>query len=78
MKTMTCEQLGGACDKSFQADTFDEMAELSRQHGMEMFATKDAAHMKAMNRMQELMQDSTAMQAWFDAKRQQFDALPDD
>ena len=78
MKTMTCEQLGGACGKSFQADTFDEMAELSKQHGMEMFATKDAAHLEAMNRMQELMQDSAAMQAWFDAKRQQFDALPDD
>ena len=23
MKTMTCNQLGGACDKEFHADTFE-------------------------------------------------------
>lgn len=34
MKTMTCKQLGGACDKEFHAQTFEEMAELSKQHGM--------------------------------------------
>ena len=37
MKTMTCKQLGGACDKEFHANTFDEMAEMSKTHGMEMF-----------------------------------------
>ncbi len=31
MKTMTCKQLGGACDKEFQANTFEEMAELSKK-----------------------------------------------
>lgn len=36
MKTMTCKQLGGACDKEFSANTFEEIAELSKQHGMEM------------------------------------------
>ena len=25
MKTMTCKQLGGACNKTFSADTFDEI-----------------------------------------------------
>jgi hypothetical protein len=25
MKTMNCKQLGGACDKEFQANTFEEM-----------------------------------------------------
>ena len=37
MKTMTCKQLGGACDLEFNANTFDEMAELSKNYGMEMF-----------------------------------------
>jgi len=37
MKTMTCNQLGGACDKEFQANTFEEMAEMSKKHGMEMY-----------------------------------------
>ena len=36
MKTMTCNQLGGACNLEFRASTFEEMAGLSQQHGMEM------------------------------------------
>lgn len=40
MKTMTCKQLGGACGLAFHANTFDEMAELSKNHGMEMFQKK--------------------------------------
>ena len=75
---MTCKQLGGACDEVFRAGTFDEMAELSKQHGMAMFAQQDAAHLEAMNRMKALMEDSQAMQAWFEDKRRAFDSLPDD
>ena len=37
MKTMTCNQLGGACDKEFSANSFDEMAKMSKEHSMEMF-----------------------------------------
>ena len=78
MKTMTCNQLGGACENEFQANTFDEMAEMSKQHGMEMFQQGDELHLKAMNEMQELMQSPEAMQAWFNDKRKEFDALPED
>lgn len=77
MKTMTCKQLGGACDKAFRADTFEEMAELSKQHGMEMHQTQDAAHLDAMREMQALMQDPEAMNKWFESKRQEFEALPE-
>jgi hypothetical protein len=77
MKKMTCRQLGGACDKEFHADTFEEMAELSKAHGMEMFQSKDEAHLEAMNRMQELMQEPDAMNKWFESKKQEFDSLPD-
>jgi hypothetical protein len=34
MKTMNCRQLGGACDKEFHANTFEEIAELSKAHGI--------------------------------------------
>jgi len=78
MKTMTCKQLGGACDLAFQANSFDELAELSKQHGMEMFQTQDAEHMAAMQKIMALMQDPEAMQAWFEAKKSEFEALPDD
>lgn len=76
MKTMTCKQLGGACDLEFSANTFEEMAELSKQHGMAM--REDPAHQEAMKKMGELMQEPNAMQEWFDSKRKMFEALPDD
>ena len=47
MKTMNCKQLGGACDKEFHADTFEEIAEMSKKHGMEMFQKNDELHLKA-------------------------------
>ena len=61
MKTMTCKQLGGACDLEFSASSFQEMAELSKQHGMEMYAQKDQAHLNAMSQMQEMMKDPNMM-----------------
>ena len=77
MKTMTCKQLGGACDQEFQASTFEEMAELSKKHGMEMYQSGDEKHLKAMKEMQELMNSPEDMKAWFDGKRKEFDALPE-
>ena len=78
MKTMTCNQLGGACDLEFHADTFDEMAKQSQAHGMDMFQKKDPAHMKAMEKMQLLMEDPSAMEKWFAEKKAAFEALPDE
>ena len=78
MKTMTCKQLGGACDLEFKAKTFEEMAELSKNHGIEMYHKKDPDHLKAMQTMQDLMKDPKAMQEWMENKRKEFEALPED
>ena len=78
MKTMTCKQLGGACNKTFQANTFDEMAELSKQHGMEMFQQQDAQHLEAMQKVMELMQQPQAMEEWLNTKKNEFEALAED
>ena len=78
MKTMTCKQLGGACNKEFHAATFEEMAKLSKEHGMEMFQKNDADHLKAMNEVKDLMKTPEAMKDWFDTKRKEFEALPED
>jgi predicted small metal-binding protein len=78
MKTMNCKQLGGACEKEFQANSFDEIAEMSKQHGMEMFKNNDEAHLKAMNEMREFMQEPDAMKEWFENRKKEFDALPED
>lgn len=78
MKTMTCRQLGGACDIKFQAETFGNMAELSMKHGMEMMKANDEAHLKAIEEMKVIMQNPTTMHEWFDARKAEFDALEED
>ena len=78
MKTMTCKQLGGACDMEFHAETFEEIKAMSQQHGMEMFQKQDADHLKVMAEMKALMEKPGAMEDWMAQKRREFDAQPDD
>jgi predicted small metal-binding protein len=78
MKAMTCKQLGGACDKVIHANSFEEIVEMSKKHGMEMFQQGDEEHLKAMNEMQDLMKNPDAMKEWFETKRKEFDVLLED
>ena len=78
MKTMTCKQLSGACDKKFHANTFEEIAKLSKKHGMEMYQKGDKEHIKKMNEMMELMKDPKSMKKCMDNMREEFDASPED
>ena len=75
MKTMTCRDLAGACDAEFHAETFDEMAEMSKNHAMAMLEQGDQAHIEAMEQMKELMSDPEAMKEWFETVRKRFDSL---
>ncbi|WP_207383181.1 DUF1059 domain-containing protein [Vibrio mediterranei] len=72
---MTCRQLGGACDVVFEAETFEQIAELSKQHGMEMYQKQEPAHLDAMNKIQAMMQNPEEMKAWYEEKKREFDAL---
>ena len=74
MKSMTCNQLGGACERVFSAETFDDIAAQSQQHGKEMFSANDGPHMAAMGKMMELMK-SGEIGAWMAARKAEFDAL---
>jgi len=78
MKSMTCKQLGGHCEKKFSANTFDEIAQLSQAHGKEMFQINNQSHINAMTEMSKLMQNTDAMNRWFDAKKLEFNALEED
>lgn len=78
MKTMTCNQLGGACDQTFSANTFDELAMMVSKHAREMVQQGDADHIAAMNDMRNQMTSPDAMNAWMEEKRKAFDSLPDD
>lgn len=49
MKTMTCRELGGPCDKKLEADSWDGMVKAMTEHVMENHP--DTA--KAMQKMHE-------------------------
>lgn len=76
MKTMTCKQLGGSCDITFHAETFEEIAQMSHAHGREMVETQDPRHLAAMEEMKTLMKNPEAMNTWMKEKRQIFESLP--
>lgn len=78
MKTMTCKQLGGACNQTFSANTFDEIAMMVSKHAREMVQQGDAAHIEAMNDMRTRMTSPEATNAWMNEKRTAFNSLPND
>ncbi len=75
---MNCKQLGGACEEEFHAEPFNEIAQMSRDHGMKMFQLKDEAHLEVMYKMQEMMNDSKAMKHWIKDRRKEFEELAED
>lgn len=78
MKTMTCKQLGGACDLEFHAKSFEDISEMSKKHGVEMFDQADEEHLVAMDKMKDLMQNPGATKEWIENKKKEFDELPED
>ena len=77
MKTMTCRELGGACEQAFSAETFEAIAEQSKTHARQKLAERDPDHLQAMQEMAELMQVPDQLEAWMNEKRRLFDSLPD-
>lgn len=76
MKTMTCKQLGGACDLEFSANTFEEIAQLSKTHGGKMIQEGDQAHIDAMNNLMASLNTPEAMNHWMKSKMSEFNSLP--
>ena len=57
---------------------FEEIAEMSKEHGREMYEKDDEEHIKRMEEMTELMNDPEAMKDWMEKKKKEFDELPDE
>lgn len=76
MKRMRCKDLGGPCEKIFEAETWDEMAEISRKHGMKMYQLGEEDHVHSMEQMQYMMRDPESMANWMKEKREAFESLP--
>ncbi len=77
MKTMTCKQLGGACDLAHSGDTADDVIKAQDAHLKEIVAGGDAAHEGALNEMQGRWQDPAAGMGWYEQVQKEFKALPE-
>ena len=75
---MACKQLAEARDREFKAETFEEMAKMSKKHAVEMAQKNDKGHIEKMEEMTDLMNKPEAMNEWFEKVQKEFDSLPED
>jgi predicted small metal-binding protein len=78
MKTMTCTQLGGACDLRLRGETADEVIKAQDQHLREAVAAGDSTHEQALNEMKGRWKHPIKGMGWYKDTKREFAALPDD
>ena len=78
MKTMTCEQLGGACDLALRGDTADEVIKAQDRHLREAVAAGDTSHEGALEAMKGRWKHPIKGMGWYKNTKRDFAALPDD
>ena len=77
MKTMTCTQLGGACDLSLRGDTADEVIKAQDAHLKQVVAGGDTAHEDALESMRGRWRHPISGMGWYRKVKRDFAALPD-
>jgi hypothetical protein len=78
MKTMTCRQLGGACDLELTGATADDVIHLQDQHLKDVVAEGDDAHQEALTAMKGRWKHPVKGMGWYKSVKRDFAALPDD
>jgi predicted small metal-binding protein len=77
MKTMTCQQLGGACDLALHGDTADEVIKAQDRHLREAVEGGDTAHEQALREMKGRWKNPLKGMGWYRATKKEFAALPE-
>jgi predicted small metal-binding protein len=78
MKTMTCNELGGACDLALRGKSADEVIKAQDKHLKEIVAGGDAAHQSALKAMKGRWKHPFSGLAWYRNTKRAFAALPED
>ncbi len=78
MKTMTCRQLGGACDLPLHGESADEVIKAQDKHLKEVVAAGDDAHKSALNDMKGRWKNPVKGMGWYKNTKRAFAALPED
>jgi hypothetical protein len=78
MKTMTCRQMGGPCDKAFIGESADDVINAQDQHLKDAVAAGDTAHEPANKDMRGRWKHPIKGMGWYKDTKKAFAALPDD
>ena len=78
MKTMTCKQLGGACDLQLRGETADEVIKAQDKHLREAVAAGDETHKPALDAMKGRWKNPIKGMGWYKSTKKEFAALPND
>ncbi|MEZ5373484.1 MAG: DUF1059 domain-containing protein [Microthrixaceae bacterium] len=78
MKTMTCRQLGGACDLELRGETADEVIKAQDQHLKDAVAQGDATHEPARKAMKGRWRNPIKGMGWYKDTKAAFAALPEE
>ena len=77
MKTMTCKDLGGPCDRELHGDTADEIIKAQDRHLEETVADGDDTHAGALKEMKGRWKHPIAGMGWYKQTKRSFAALPE-
>jgi hypothetical protein len=78
MKTMTCKQLGGPCDRPLTGTSADDVIKAQDHHLKEMVAGGDDTHAGALREMKGRWKHPIAGMGWYRETKRTFAALPED
>ena len=78
MKTMTCKQLGGPCERALHGETADEVIKAQDRHLNEVVAGGDDAHEAALKEMKGRWKHPISGMGWYRKAKRDFAALPED
>ncbi len=78
MKTMTCHQLGGACDLQLRGESADDVIKAQDKHLREAVAGGDTAHRPALDDMKGRWKHPIKGMGWYKDTKRAFAALPAD
>jgi predicted small metal-binding protein len=78
MKTMTCRQLGGACDLPLRGESADEVIKAQDRHLKEVVAAGDTDHEDALSAMKGRWKHPVKGMGWYKSTKKEFAELPED
>lgn len=77
MKTMTCRQLGGACDLEHRGETADIVIKANDRHLREAEKAGDATHQPARDAMKGRWRHPKKSLGWYRDVQKNFAELPE-